>query len=245
MSPRSLLIDLTVMAGIGVLLALLGPFGMYEAPFALRLFYWLLMMLIGYALFVPAMRRAGLFAARLEVPEPAAWAALCALVSIPATAVVWCANFLFSGPHWPSLEAAVTLYGNVLIVAGLACLVMYFLGRERRIAPASSAVPELLDRLPAHLGRNLVALEMEDHYVRAHTEHGSALLLMRMSDAVRELGGLEGAQVHRSWWVAKAAVTAVSKDGRNVRLTLANGLKAPVARAQVQCLRDAGWLGKT
>ncbi len=35
-----------------------------------------------------------------------------------------------------------------------------------------------------------------------HTDRGSDLILMRLSDALTELKGLEGAQTHRSWWVA-------------------------------------------
>ncbi|AHE54936.1 LytTR family DNA-binding domain-containing protein [Sphingomonas sanxanigenens] len=115
----------------------------------------------------------------------------------------------------------------------------------RASEPSVPSVPEprLLDRLPPHLGRDLIALEMEDHYVRAHTPRGSALLLMRMRDAVPELDGIDGAQVHRSWWVARGAVEDVRRDGRNYRLRLAGGIEAPVARSMVAPLQDLGWLG--
>ena len=63
-----------------------------------------------------------------------------------------------------------------------------------------------LDRMPPRVGRELLALQMEDHYVRAHTEHGSALILMSLKEAIAELGDAEGMQVHRSWWVARGAV---------------------------------------
>ncbi len=52
----------------------------------------------------------------------------------------------------------------------------------------------------------------------------------------------EGMRVHRSWWVARAAVTGVVADGRNLRLTLRGDLDAPVSRASVARLREAGWL---
>nr|QQZ51292.1 LytTR family transcriptional regulator DNA-binding domain-containing protein [Phenylobacterium glaciei] len=70
---------------------------------------------------------------------------------------------------------------------------------------------------------------MEDHYVRVHTAVRSELILMRLSDAVARTGR-EGLQVHRSWWVARDAVTEVIRDGRNLRLKLLNGLEVPVAR---------------
>lgn len=253
---RRLLIDLAVMLAIGAALALLGPFGSYAAPFGLRLLFWLLQMIGGYALFMPAMRAATVAAARLQLPAAALWAAACALASAPMTAVVWVANGLWEAQGRPTLDAAVTLYGEVLVVAAIACTVLWFVTASRRrpvavtamlvtTVPAASPLPRpsprLADRLPPHLSGDILALEMEDHYVRAHTPRGSHLLLLRMRDAVAELDGAAGAQVHRSWWVARGAVTGVARDGRNVRLKLGNGLEAPVARALAPALKAAGW----
>ena len=56
-----------------------------------------------------------------------------------------------------------------------------------------------------------------------------------------ELEGIDGAQVHRSWWVARDAVEDVKRDGRNLRLVLPGGLEAPVSRARVVELKEAGW----
>ena len=78
--------------------------------------------------------------------------------------------------------------------------------------------------------------------MRAHTRQGSGLLLMSMGQAMAALPTLEGARVHRSWWVARNAVEGVVWEGRNLRLRLIGGLEAPVARAQVATLRSAAWL---
>jgi DNA-binding LytR/AlgR family response regulator len=53
---------------------------------------------------------------------------------------------------------------------------------------------------------------------------------MRMRDAVAELRGVDGIQVHRSWWVARKSIRAVEGTSRALRLELANGLVVPVAR---------------
>jgi DNA-binding LytR/AlgR family response regulator len=82
---------------------------------------------------------------------------------------------------------------------------------------------------------------MEDHYVRAHGPEGSALILMRMRDAVAELDGMAGLQVHRSWWVAREAVERVEKEGDRVRLRLVNGMTVPVARSQIGAVRAQRW----
>jgi hypothetical protein len=98
------------------------------------------------------------------------------------------------------------------------------------------------DRLPPRLGRDLLCLQMEDHYVRAHTARGSDLVLIPLKDAIAELGAIEGPQVHRSWWVARAAVVEPVVSRRNLSLRLSNGLAVPVSRASVVRLRAAGRL---
>ncbi|MEO0872556.1 MAG: LytTR family DNA-binding domain-containing protein, partial [Pseudomonadota bacterium] len=107
------------------------------------------------------------------------------------------------------------------------------------VAPQSNP---LLDALPAALGSDVIALEMEDHYVRVHTALGSELVLMRLRDAMVHVTDIEGRQTHRSWWVARGAVEDVVREGRNVRLRLARGIEAPVSRAQVSELKEAGWI---
>jgi hypothetical protein len=99
-----------------------------------------------------------------------------------------------------------------------------------------------LDMLPPQLGRALICLENEDHYVRVHTALGSALILMRMRDAVAQLHGADGERVHRGWWVSRHAVADVVRRERNISLRLTDGREVPVARANVATLRARGWL---
>ncbi|MFU7527503.1 LytTR family DNA-binding domain-containing protein [Qipengyuania sp. ASV99] len=117
------------------------------------------------------------------------------------------------------------------------------------VAPAPPPAPAtnpLIDQLPPELGSDVIALEMEDHYVRVHTALGSDLVLMRLRDAMAHMAAhcpeTDGRQVHRSWWVARLAVEDVKREGRNIRLVLAGGITAPVSRAQVSELKAAGWI---
>jgi DNA-binding LytR/AlgR family response regulator len=75
-----------------------------------------------------------------------------------------------------------------------------------------------------------MALETEDHYLRVHAAGGSALILMRMADAVALLDPRLGAQVHRRWWVAEAAVTGVRAEGQKLFLCLMDERLVPVGR---------------
>ena len=109
-------------------------------------------------------------------------------------------------------------------------------------APAPAQPVRFLERLPAGLkGAELWAVQAEDHYVRLHTSKGSALILLRLADAAAELDGMEGARVHRSWWVARLAVAGTARRGAQTMLKLPNGVEAPVSRSQVAQLRRAGW----
>ena len=102
--------------------------------------------------------------------------------------------------------------------------------------------PALYDRLPHSFPQAISALGVEDHYVRVHAGEESEMLLMRLSDAIREMDGVEGAQVHRSWWVAEQAVASAKRQDRNWRLFLTNGLEIPVARERVVGLKQIGWI---
>ena len=96
--------------------------------------------------------------------------------------------------------------------------------------------------MPASLrGSELLAIEAEDHYLRLHTDRGSALVLMPLSEAVAMLEGMDGLRTHRSWWVARGAVVGSARGNGRARLTLKNGVQAPVSRTYAPELRRSGW----
>ncbi|HWI86997.1 MAG TPA: LytTR family DNA-binding domain-containing protein, partial [Sphingomonas sp.] len=95
---------------------------------------------------------------------------------------------------------------------------------------------------PPHLMDAALCLQMEDHHVRVHTVGRSYLHLAPLRQVAEELGPERGLQVHRSWWVAQAAVQRWEEAGRSVVLVLTDGRRVPVARNRVAQLRAIGWL---
>ena len=83
---------------------------------------------------------------------------------------------------------------------------------------------------PQLAGARLLALEAEDHYLRIHTDRGSALVLMRLGDAVAALGEPAGWRVHRSFWLAADAPTRAERRGQGWQLVLETGRAIPVSR---------------
>lgn len=234
-----------VAVAIGGFLAMAGAFGSGGASLTARLAYWIPMMLLGSVWGLASARLLERFVDLDDRP----WlqvAALTLLISGPLSVIVWAVTGLvFTGRVYP-LEALPQLIVPVGVVTLAVSAVNVFVSPKRTVqthAPAAGpAVVRFLDRLPPRLrGARLIAVQAEDHYLRLHTDRGSDLILMRLSDALQELEGLEGAQTHRSWWVARDAVRAVERGDGRAALTLDGGLTAPVSRRHARALRDAGW----
>lgn len=114
-------------------------------------------------------------------------------------------------------------------------------GGKEDEAPATG--PRLLDRLEPELRGDIVHLSVRDHYVEVLTDRGQASILMRFSDAMAELDGVEGIQTHRSHWVARSAVTGSRRHGGKTYLVIADGAEVPVSRGFLPRVRAAGYLG--
>jgi hypothetical protein len=99
-------------------------------------------------------------------------------------------------------------------------------------ARAVERVPGFFAQLPAAIGRDVVYLMAELHYLRVVTTGGKALVLYNLRDAIDELPADSGIQTHRSFWVAFTHIEkVVTRDGRTV-LSMHDGSEVPVSRRQ-------------
>lgn len=240
---RGWLRGLAVALASGLFLTFSGAFGTDDAPLPTRLGYWMGLMLVGYVwgafvsryFFRDGRRRTG------NLWLDAAIAAL--VMSAPFTVVVWFASSRAFDTRIP-LAAMWILFGPVLLVS-LALTGINLLLEARRPAETQTGPnpPKFLDRLPLKLrGAEVWAVEAEDHYLRLHTSKGQDLILLRLADAVAELEGIEGAQVHRSWWVARDAIADAKRGDGRATLTLKDGAEVPVSRTYAGLLREKGWI---
>jgi DNA-binding LytR/AlgR family response regulator len=241
---RGLLRSIAVALAAGVLLALTEAFGMGEASLGVRLAYWLPLMLIG-ALWG---QLCSLMVERRIDMDRRPWltvATLTAVMSGPLAVVVWAITGWFFRGRSVALADLADFFVPVLIVTGTVSALNVFLGRtpfQTHAALPGAGPARFIERLPPRLRGGVIrAVSSEDHYLRIHTDRGSDLILMRLSDALAELEGLEGAQTHRSWWVARDAVRDVSRGDGRATLTLEGGIEAPVSRRYAKALRAAGW----
>lgn len=162
---------------------------------------------------------------------------------VAAPQFIWSTEWLFGFVQ----EAAVILLlwiGTNLMMRGPLNLHRFGFAPTYRTLPYASGQaateedhtpdPEFIKRLDDITQDQIAALEAEDHYVRVHTEGGSELIHYRFADAVHEQRGREGLQVHRSYWVSKAAIESIVRRGRSFDIVLKGGKRVPVGQTYKQ-----------
>lgn len=239
----------------GVGLALLEPFGLGEGQVLFRLGFWTAMMAVWFVLFSAIDLAAGRVAWVTRLHPASRVLLIAALAAGPMVVISQSATD--EGFVATDLLEIIEGLGQVLLIAGAfegltAMIFAHWFSPAAPDRPASEAraettempgesagLPPLVRRLPFAVRGPVICLQMEDHYVRVHTTRGSALVLMRLSDAVAELEPAAGLRVHRSWWIAIDALQGIDRSPRSVRAHLSNGIVAPVSQPYVQALFDA------
>jgi LytTr DNA-binding domain len=161
-----------------------------------------------------------------------------------------------------AMESALALLGRLLFWLPFNFAVVHLLGFRRLghdhffhvglavidsvqalASPGLDSKPSLvllLRRLPPGVGRDILCLKAQEHYTEVVTSQGSALVYMRFSDAVALAAtGIDGVQIHRSYWVAYTAMAGFDRTDGRIFTRLINGETLPVSRtyqARVQGL---------
>jgi hypothetical protein len=243
---RETLPTIGIILAVGTLMSILGPYNSHALGVPGVWFYWTGLMAVGWI-------SGRIFTALLERIYPdlqplLGGLVLATLVTLPVSSTVIVIQAVM-GPAF-KLGQLPMVFFMVWVVSAAVTLVSVFMERARNEAAAAAAAPEggngvgrgLAEKLPPRMRTApLLALQAEDHYLRVHTEAGDELILMRLSDAIAAVEGLDGARTHRSWWVARKAVQDVARADGRATLTLTNGVEAPVSRTYSPKLREAGW----
>jgi hypothetical protein len=191
--------ELLVMAGIGLILGLLGPFGTFALPLAIRVGAWLAMAIGGYACFRPVIAAGRSLSEQAHLPLVLAIALACIVAAIPVTVMI---ALLFGHGLDPASLAA--SYPSVVLVGVLATAIQFLLFARKPVGPDETLIP--------------------------------------LAPPPPSIAATAPQRVHRSWWVARAAIAGPLRRERATLLQLSNGLEVPVARDSVALLRSRGWL---
>ena len=230
-----------VIVGVAVVLTVVAPFGSGETMRALpRLGYWLVMIALTYAggYGVSAYCRAAM-PDRFSPPLRSLVTAVANGLTIMA--IVLAVNWALID-FVPSGQDAYTLPLSVFVIGAVVTLILQLVAKPSTAPAAAPSLPSILSRLPMEKRGALVAISVEDHYVRIRTDKGEEMILMRLADAIKEVGQTAGLQVHRSHWVATAAVTSAKRTGDRAILTMSHGADIPVSRTYIPAIKEAGLL---
>lgn len=243
--------DPRVLAGMAVIAAILGfagPFGTFGRLETLpRIAYWTAIVFLTYA----AGYGVGVLLGapvRRHTDNPAVRVVLLGLAAgLPVTAAVVLVNLIaFGADASTGLELGVLWIYCTLIATGINTLSELLApGPDSRAGPdarPSAAAASILERVPLPQRGRLLSLSVADHYVEVVTDKGEALLLMRLSDAIREADPEPGLQIHRSHWVAHAAVSRVVRASGRPSVELIDGRRLPISRSFIADAKAAGLL---
>ncbi len=231
-------VRVTALIGVSVILTVMGPFETNEVMRALpRLAYWVAMVFVSYSVgFV-----ANLVASHFAPESPVRRIVFAGFLTGLGVLVFVCAFNGLALQYWVAGQAFAQLTAEVFVIAFIIAAI--FAGASVPIDhDAKPRAPALLERLPFEKRAALVALSAEDKYVRVRTLKGDELVLMRLTDAVREVGDTVGLQVHRSHWIAVDQIVAVARRGDGALLKMSNGPEIPVSRANLGKIREVGLL---
>lgn len=231
-------VRVVALVGVAVILTVMAPFGTDELMRALpRFAYWGVLVLLSYSVGFTA----SLLTSHLAPGSPVGRIALSGfMTSLGVLILVFVLNEL-ALQYWASGLTLAQLAANVFAIAFIVSAI-FDVAYDTADRNAEPQAPPLLDRVPYEKRESLVALSVEDHYVRVRTVKGEAMVLMRLADAIREVGDTVGLQVHRSHWVSLDQVTAVARTGDGAVLKMSCGPEIPVSRVNVGKIREVGLL---
>jgi hypothetical protein len=215
---------------------------------------------------LPAMTRTGFWAVLMgwSVVKWQAWFFLTVRHPRDWTRAVVVGTLLLNLPLPFEISLALRLFGvaatprdlphawiDAMAISAVVFAVLYLARLLLRPQPVIAAAPAIIPggvlakagiASPAVLN----AIRAEDHYCRLFLAGGRAPLIHhRFGDALDEVAGFDGRQIHRGAWAANAAVVAAERDGRAWRLVLADGTRLAVSARFVPGLRANGWLNRT
>lgn len=223
-----------VLAGVTLILVLAGPFGTYDAmTFTERAIYWTLIAFGGFGI--------GSFCSMLittwienhAVNDNLALLLGGALAGVPVAAYVALVGSVFFQEEFVGAFTALVPYcvPIVLIVAWLyelsATRIEPVSVSQRHVSDTSSAVWK---KLPPEIGRDIVHIQAQDHYVRVTTTTGSTLILMTMNETEAVFAKHGVIRVHRSWCVRLAHVQALKRRNGQAFASMITGDEIPIGR---------------
>ena len=230
--------------------AIAGPFNTYEIDtLSFRIVFWSSILLVSVVMSNAI--QVTLLHLKPHWPSRPLAAVSCAAFTLVYWVFIMATLRFVYGPV--SLPHPIVLLGFIAGVSASIYIALFYvkLGLLRVTQPKemgtrqahdglNPALNPFMQRLGLGAGDRLIRLVMRDHYIEAYTERGQRTLHMRFADAVRELNGFNGDQIHRSHWVNFDEVTQVVREGGKIGFQMSDGFVVPIARSRKPELKQRG-----
>lgn len=224
---------------LGALFTFLGVYNTSSLPYFNRFVFWTATMIVGCiatGLSAPWIFNKLLLGRPVVLPL----ITLTLFISIPVTLVI--AGFDHNyGLDWTGYVWLLQ-YRYVVVISAILIFGGYYVVKTQGLIPTEKedAAEKFMQRLPNEYRQaQLYAISSQDHYLNVITDMGSTLILMRLSDAMKELETVSGMQTHRSWWVVTSSVTTTKRVSGKLQLELKSGDVVPVSRTYDKSVKDA------
>lgn len=220
-----------------------GPYGTAERLATVpRLGFWLVLHTVAWGIAVLTIVFVNTLLSR-RVPSLAGRMAIGTLIAgAPvglATKAISLATFGGTVTPWSIAESI----ASGLLLSALFCGLTVMTMSSRQATALSPAAEErtdvpLLRRLKPENRGPILHMTVADHYTEVTTGRGRELILLRFSDAIEEIGGTPGLQVHRSHFVADAHVERLLRSDGRLAILLKDGSEVPVSRSRTEAVRN-------
>ncbi|MGD9475947.1 UNVERIFIED_ORG: LytTR family transcriptional regulator [Roseateles sp. XES5] len=228
-----------------------GPYGTAERLAAApRLGFWLVLHAVAWGIAVTAIVFVNTLL-RGRIPSlPRRMALGTVIAGIPVGLATEAISLLTFGGT-PTLATIAESIATGLLLSALFCGLTFMTMSSKQaeaLAPTPAPVAEeqtgersevpLLRRLKPENRGTILHMTVADHYTEVTTSRGRELVLLRFSDALEELGGTAGLQVHRSHFVADNHVDRLLRSDGRLAIRLKDGREIPVSRSRNEAVRD-------
>lgn len=249
---RQVLITISAILLFSLLFAFMDAYNNTSMSLPFRIFYWISIISTGVIagfISLPVVIN-GRFAHSSIMIKILVLSALCS-IPVPISIAAFSGGLVGDWPllNWPiqyllafitSLIISTCMYMYLVVTGGLPSSLA---AKNQKKTDQASLISQFMQRLPIkyHLAE-LYAVSSEDHYVKVHTSEGQELILMRLSDALKELSNVDGIQTHRSWWVARTGISESIKKNGKYSLLLKSNAEAPIARSYINIAKTENYI---
>ncbi|MGB8812356.1 MAG: LytTR family DNA-binding domain-containing protein [Paracoccaceae bacterium] len=237
-------VPFVVWAVLTVIVGFSGPFNSYDLPVLTRFLFW--GSTIALAIVLGGVVRAFVHGSLgLRDFHRGSVLIACIITVLFAPPLHFLVHLLFEAhpPHPTHLPHFAEVAGFIFVVSLGVGAFRHSIGNVPKVRQARAeppVLPRLLQRIEPCVRGELISISVRDHYVDVKTSGGQSSLLMRFCDAVAEVEGVAGTQVHRSHWVAWSAVQGVERAEGKLLVRMACGARLPVSKNHRAKLAERG-----